>query len=254
MGWIAAGTAIAGLGGAVLTSNAAGDAAKTQAAAADRASQAAQAQAAQTRADLSPYRDAGGIALGSWLTSVGLPGGSGPNLLAANGINGLTFQPTQAALEATPGYQFNLSQGLKSIGASNAAKGLGVSGAALKGATSFATGLADNTLKTQQGIFQSNLGNVLSPLQFGANLGQNAAATTGQQGLAGTNAANQASLAGAAASAAGTVGSGNALAGGLGSIGNAGPNYLLYNKLFGSGSGSAASSFDLGPSYTGWLS
>jgi hypothetical protein len=56
---------------------------------------------------------------------------------------------TQAQLEATPGYQFNLSQGLKATQSAAAAKGLGVSGAALKGAATYATGLADSTYQNQ---------------------------------------------------------------------------------------------------------
>src|SRR5215831_15810880 len=52
---------------------------------------------------------------------------------------------TLAQLEATPGYQFILDQGLKSTQNAVAARGLGVSGAAIKGAANYATGLAQNT-------------------------------------------------------------------------------------------------------------
>lgn len=58
-------------------------------------------------------------------------------------------QMTQAELEATPGYQFSLNQGLRAAQNSAAARGLGVSGAALAGAAKFATGLADNTYQNQ---------------------------------------------------------------------------------------------------------
>ncbi len=51
----------------------------------------------------------------------------------------------QSFLESTPGYKFTLDQGLKSTQNSFAAKGLANSGAALKGAATFATGLANNT-------------------------------------------------------------------------------------------------------------
>lgn len=173
---------------------------------------------------------------------------SGGNVLTANGLPGLTFQPTQAFLEQTPGYQFNLSQGLKSIQNSAAGRGLGVSGAALKGAAQFATGLADNTLQTQQGIFQANLGNVLNPLMWQANLGQNAAAQTGQQGVTAAANAGNARIAGANALAGGTVGAANALSGGLNGLAS---NYLLYS-LMNNSSANANSGSNYNPSYWGY--
>lgn len=241
---IGAGIAAAGLvgsvGGALISSNAAQSAANTQAAAADRASQAAQAQFQQTRADLAPYRDTGATGLSALQASLGL-GGSGTNLLSANGINSLTFQPTQAQLEATPGYKFDLSQGLQSVQNSNAAAGRGISGAALKGAAQYATGLANNTLSTQQGIFQANLGNVLNPLANLANLGQTAATQTGQQGLQATANSNALQVGGANAQAAGTVGSANAISGGLSSLSQTPLNYALYNQLLNSNQNAAGS-------------
>jgi hypothetical protein len=54
---------------------------------------------------------------------------------------------TQEQLEQTPGYQFVRDQGLKAVGNSAAARGLGVSGAAQKGAAAFATGHANATYK-----------------------------------------------------------------------------------------------------------
>ena len=165
------------------------------------------------------------------------PAAPGPNPLSSYGLSGLTFQPTQAQLSATPGYQWDLSQGLQGVANSNAAKGLGISGPALKGAAAYATGLANNTLTTQQGIFQQNLGNVINPLQFMANLGQTSAATTGQLGMQGINNANQALIGGANAQAAGTIGQANAFGNALGGLGNSATNYLLFNNLNGGGGG-----------------
>lgn len=229
--------AVAGLGGALISSSASKSAADTQATAANNATAASQAEAAQTRSDLAPFRDAGSSATSALETALGLPGGSGINPLTANGISGLTFQPTQAQLEATPGYKFDLAQGEQGVANSNAASGRGISGAALKGAASFATGLANNTLTTQAGIFQANLGNVLNPLQSLSNQGENAAAQTGALGTQNTNSANASAIGGANASAAGTVGSANAISGGLSSAGSAPLNFALYNQLLGGGSG-----------------
>jgi hypothetical protein len=243
---IAGTAAIAGIGGSLISANASKSAANTQAAAADLASQNSLDEFNNTRATLAPFVDAGTTGVSALQSSLGL-GGSGPNLLAANGINGLTFQPTTAQLTATPGYQFDLNQGLQGVANSNAAQGLGISGAALKGAANYATGLANNTLTTQQGIFQQNLGNVLNPLQNITGTGENAGATTGQQGITAVGNSNTALIGGANASAAGTVGSANALSGGLSSIGSAPTNYLLYNQLLGSNSGLNSSGPGTGP-------
>lgn len=59
------------------------------------------------------------------------------------------FQPTMEELAKTPGYQFTLDQGLKSTQNSYASKGLGSSGAAMKGAADYASGLASNTYQQQ---------------------------------------------------------------------------------------------------------
>lgn len=233
----------AGIAGAALSSSAASDAADKQTAAANLASGRALDQFTTTNENLRPYRDAGGSGLNALMASLGL-GGPGPNLLAANGVPGLTFQPTQAQLEATPGYQFTKAQGLQSVANSNAAAGRGISGAALKGAATFATGLADNTLKTQQSIFQSNLGNVLNPLANLANLGQTAATTTGQQGNTAVGNANALTVGGANAGAAGIVGGANAISGGLNSLGGQGLNYLLYSKLLGGDGGGSGGFYD----------
>jgi len=180
-----------------------------------------------TRNDLLPYNTAGQNVLGD-LTALARSGpyGGGKNYLAmAEGM--LPGQMTQAQLEQTPGYQFNLSQGLKSTQSAAAARGLGVSGAALKGAATYATGLADSTYQQQFQNAQTRYGDVLNlntgqqanlqnqyaRLSGVASLGENAAAQTGIAGTAaaatGGNYLNQAGL----ADAAGAVGVGRAATG-----------------------------------------
>ncbi len=163
--------------------------------------------------------------------------GGQQNPLTAAGLSGLTFQPTQAQLEATPGYQFDLSQGLRGVENSASAQGRGLSGAALKGAAGFATGLANNTLTTQQGIFQQNLGNVLNPLMSLAGMGEGAATGLGQIGQNSAQSIGQSLTGQGNALAAGTVGSANAISGGLSGLGNSASNFLLFNALTGAGSG-----------------
>lgn len=240
---IAGATAIGSIGSSLLSSGAASSAAGQQSAAAQQATAASQAEAAQTRADLLPYNQIGQQGAEQLASLEGLNGsGNQSSAFKGYGLSGLTFQPTQAQLAATPGYQWNLAQGQQAVANSNAAQGRGISGAALKGAANYATGLASNTLGQQQQIFQSNLANVLGPLSNLSTQGENAAAQTGQLGTSNVNSANQAAIGGANASAAGTVGSANALSGGLSALGSAPTNYLLYNQLLGGGSNAAFSS------------
>ena len=85
----------------------------------------------------------------------------------------------QATLEATPGYQFNKTQGLKAVQNAAAARGLGASGAALKGAATFATGLADNTYQQQFQNAVTNQTNAYNRLKGLIDTGETAAAGQG---------------------------------------------------------------------------
>jgi hypothetical protein len=192
----------------------------------------------QTAGTLQPFVSTGQAALPNLLSlAQSGPTGGGPDYLSqAAGM--VPPQMTEAQLVQTPGYQFNLSQGLKAVQSSAAARGLGVSGQAMKGAATYATGHADNTNQNQfnnaqqrfSDVFnlntgqQTNLQNQFSRMQNTASLGENAGAQTGTIGasLAQTqgNLLNQAGLAGAA----GATGVGSAVTGGINS-------YLGYNAL-----------------------
>lgn len=207
---ISAGVAGAGaVGSAVVGSNAAKEAAKVQSKAAGKAADATMQRFEQVRADLKPYMTVGEDAIDPLRGLLGLDGGDAAGMLAA--------------LEQTPGYQFTLEQGLRGVQNSYAAKGLGSSGAALKGAAEYSTGLAQQT-------YQQQLANYFNL----AGMGQNAAAQTGQFGTAATQSANNALLGGATATASGIVGSANAIgagiAGATGAIGNSVNMLGLYNS------------------------
>jgi hypothetical protein len=165
---------------------------------------------------------------------------------------------TEADLQNTPGYQFQLAQGLKATQAAAAARGLGVSGASLKGAATFATGLADSNYQNQfnnaqtawqdvinqgaQSLQQGTLAQQMQQQQYNqyaglGTLGENAAAGAGTAGTAAANATSTGLTAGAGqagnyltqagqAQAAGTAGVGNAATSGVNS-------YLSYNALQG---------------------
>jgi len=153
------------------------------------------------------------------------------------------WNPTMEGLAQTPGYQFALDQGLKATQSSAAARGLGVSGAAMRGAADYATGLASKTYDQQlknaidiygQGLSQydrqlagytagtgqfqnqfndywANQTNPFNQLFQVASLGSNSAAGQGTSGtLAASNIGNAAQNVGNA-QGAGIQGAGNAL-------------------------------------------
>lgn len=205
--------AAAGLAGSAISSSAAKSAAKTQARSADNAAAAQLAMYNQVRQDLSPYREYGTRA-GNEIINLLFADPSNPNSLRAD----TNF--TQADLEATPGYKFTLGQGLKATQNSAAARGLGVSGAAMRGAADYATGLSDQTYNTRfNQRLQAQDANYNRLIGM-TTLGQNAAAMTGAMGLQSQNAASQFQTAGANAIAAGKVGSANAWGSALNNAGN----------------------------------
>lgn len=171
----------------------------------------------QTRADLLPYNEAGQYATGQ----------------LRNRLTELTSPiiMDQATLEQTPGYQFNLTQGLKSVQNSAAARGLGTSGAALKGAASYATGLADSTYQNQFNNAVTNQTNAYNRLLGVSQLGENAAAQTGSAGTAAAQGAGQAYQNAATAQAAGLTGAANSLSNGANNY--AQYNYLMKNGMYG---------------------
>ena len=222
MAWVATAVIGAGLIGAGATVYSATKAASAQTSAADTAAAAATNSFNTTNTNLAPYRDIGNTAainLTSKLSDLTTP---------------ITMD--QSTLEKTPGYQFNLTQGLKAAQNSAAARGLGTSGAALKGATTFATGLADNTYQNQFNNANTNQTNAFNRLSSLVNTGENAAAGTGA----------------AASTAAGQIGSaagyaGNAQAGAANATGSAISNltnnlggYAAYKGIYGTSPGASA--------------
>jgi hypothetical protein len=111
-----------------------------------------------------------------------------------------------------------------------------VSGASLKGAATYATGLADSTYTTQFNIAQKrfedllslntgqqgNLTNQYNRLSGVATIGEDAAAKTGTTGAYLANASGNALMAGGQAMGSGIAGAGNAVSGGIN-------NYLQYD-------------------------
>lgn len=153
-------------------------------------------------------------------------GAGDPNYLALS-QDAMPGRMSQAELENTPGYQFNLQNGLRATQNSAAARGLGVSGAALKGAAAYATGLADSTYQNQfnnaqtrsqdyinlNTANQGNQTNLFNRLADTTKIGANVA--VGQGSNSTTSAGNQGNFLSSAGQlqGAGTVGVGSAATG-----------------------------------------
>jgi hypothetical protein len=256
------GIAAAALGAGVLSAGASIYGAQTAAGAQENAAQTAsntQLQAAQLanqtqlgmfnklQGNLAPYMGAGtnaNAAIASELPSLTAP-------LAPISMN-------ETALQQTPGYQFNLTQGLKSTQSAAAARGLGISGAALKGAASYATGLADSTYQNQFNNAQTNWQNQNTNRTFALNaltgqqsLGENAAAGVGNAGIATGNSIAANTVGAANSVASNTIGAGNAagaanIASGnaVGTAANSAlQSYTLNNLLSGAGGAGGGGSF-----------
>ncbi|WP_186035150.1 DNA transfer protein p32 [Burkholderia gladioli] len=246
--------AATGLAGAAVSSSASKSAADTQADAANRAADLQNQQWQQTQANLKPYLQLGTSAISPLLAAMGYNvTQNGDGTYSFNGTNPSNIlqqqftAPTEAQAQATPGYQFTLNQGLKSVQNSAAARGLGTSGAALKGASTYATGLADSTyndvfnraLQTFNTNYSSAANNVNRLAGLVGN-GQNAASTNGTLGAAAAGNIGNTLTSGANAIASGTVGSANALTNALGGIGSNALTYgLLTNNAGGGTSGGA---------------
>jgi hypothetical protein len=272
------GLAIGGLGaGASIFGALSG--ANAQEKAAQQASQTQMAMFGQAQQNLSPYMNLGTSNMGNLQGAAGnlsnfANGPSLQNLLNfAGNTSGITnfannFAPptNQAQLAQTPGYQFTLNQGLESTQNSFAAQGLGSSGAAMKGAAQYATGLADttynqqlqnylNTYQTglggQESAYSTGLGGLtsayssgLSGLQAPVNAYQNIVGTGANaagglsQAALGTGQSIGSNILGAgAAQAGGNIAAGNAVSG----LANTGVNYTVLSNLLSQKNGAAPS-------------
>lgn len=178
-----------------------------------------------------------------------------------NNILNQSFKaPTAEEAAQTPGYQFTLDNGLRAVQNSASARGLGTSGAAMRGAADYASGLANSTYNDVYSralnTFNTNYGSAANRVNRLWNLvgsGQNAAATNGSLGAQTANSIGDTLMSGANAAAAGRVGSANALAGGLNGLGQ---NALLYGMMQNNaGSGSAGGGVGVNPfGYSGTYS
>ena len=223
-----AGAGLVGAGASIYSSSQAADAQREGIA----ASAAAQQKAFDEQKALNaPFREGGIAAQNRLLTYLGLTPAEG---------SGVTVDPNDPNFgrytgdfgmkdfEADPGYNVRLSEGMKGLQNSAAARGLLSSGSTLKGITDYGQNAASQEYGNAYQRYQTNRANQLNPLTGILGMGQtatnnvsNAAGQLGQ-GL------GQAAAATGAANASSYINSGNALNSALSGGVNA---YMGYNNM-----------------------
>jgi hypothetical protein len=217
--------ATAAIGGSLIASSGAKNAAKTQAAAADRSAQ-VQQDIFNKQVELqAPFREAGLTAQNQLLQLLGI---GGDKTAAGYGSAAQSFGMDQ--FQADPGYQFRQDEGMKALERSAAARGGLLSGSMLKGIQRFSQGQASDEYNNAFNRYQVERNARLNPLQSLMGAGQTGANTlTNAAGQLGQGLSDSIQNAGAAR-ASGYVGSSNALASALGGIGNSLAQGYAYNS------------------------
>ena len=202
MPWAAAVGAVGAIGGALISSSAASDAADSQARSSADAIAEQRRQADRGYADGAPYRAAGAQALGQ--------------LQAENGR-----MPTAAEVMSDPGYAFGQQQGQQALDRKAAAGGGRVSGASLKAASSYATDYAT----TGYGAAYQRRQDRLNRLASLAGIGQTATGASAAAGGASANAISGIIGSQGDARAAGQLAQGNIWSGAANQLGAIGQRW-----------------------------
>jgi hypothetical protein len=202
------------VGSAVIGASASSKAAKSQAAAADRSSE-AQERMFERQVELSePWRKAGETAL---------------NKLVPLATEYTPFGMAQ--FQADPGYGFRMSEGMKALERSAAARGGLLSGGMLKGIQRFGQDLGSQEYANAFNRYQTERAARLQPLQSLAGVGQTTAQQIGEAGMRTAANIGETQMSGAAARASGYVGGANALTQGLGTYLNYSQGQNMLNAL-----------------------
>jgi hypothetical protein len=207
---------VAAVGGsAVLGAFSSRSAAKTQAAAADRATAATLSQYEQTREDMAPWREAGGRALTQ----------------LESRLPELTRRFSLADFLKDPGYDFRLAEGEKAINRAAAARGSWDSGATGKALTRYGQDYASGEFGSAANRFRLGQEDEYNRLAGVSGTGQTTARDIGEFGARSTERASDYLMSGAAARGAGAVGAANAISGGVVGGFNAYNSYRLVDAL-----------------------
>lgn len=213
MPWGFAAAAVGTIAGAVISSQGAQSAADTQAAAANNASQVQVDEFNQIQQNLNPYMTAGSNALKA------LQGGLGINADGTYNPNAPLIAPFDASkFHASPGYQFQLQQGLGAINNAASARGGVFSGNTLKALNNYAQGAANQDYYNALNAYNQQQQNVYARLASQAGSGQNAAANLGGFGQNTANAISSNLIGAGNAQAAAQVAGSNAFGSGVNNL------------------------------------
>jgi hypothetical protein len=213
------GAGVLGAGASIYGANKAADA---QTSASNAAIANSKAMYDTTRGDLSTYRDTGANAAGQLNSRLS-------ELTTPISVNPQDFLNSDM-------YKFAQTQGERAVTNTSAARGLATSGAALKGAAAFESGLNSQMYQQNFNNQNTNQTNAYSRLKGLLDTGENAAAQTGTIGQSSVNQQNSA-IAGsgnAQAAAANTTGSS------LANLSNNVGGYAMYQGIYGSPTGGAS--------------
>jgi hypothetical protein len=210
-------------------SNAAKSAARTQAGAAQAATD-AQERMFERQVELQePFREAGLAGQNRLLELLGIGGEKG-----AQGYGRYAtadFTPANFLANQDPGYAFRMSEGLKGLERSAAARGGMLSGSALKGIQRYSQGLASDEYQNAFNRYQTQRTNTLNPFASLAGVAQSASNTMGTAAGAFGQQMGANIIGAGNAAAAGQVGSANAITSGLGQGLNFYQNQQFLNNM-----------------------
>jgi hypothetical protein len=131
-----------------------------------------------------------------------------------------------------PGYQFRLSEGMKGLERSAAARGGLLSGGTLKGIQRYGQDMASTEYQNAFNRYQAERTGTLNPYQSLAGVGQSTANTLGTMGMNYANQVGELYQGGANARASGYMGQANAISGAIGNISNQYYQNQLMNRVF----------------------
>jgi len=219
--------AVTTVGGSLLGAKASRDASSAQQQAAAQASD-VQRDIFERQAELqAPFREAGLKGQNRLMELLGIGGTAG----APGYGRYATAEFTPEKFQADPGYAFRMSEGMKALERSAAARGGLLSGATLRGTQRYGQDLASQEYQNAFNRYQAERAGTLNPYQALAGTAQSSANVLGQQaGQLGQQLGSNI-IGSGNAQASGYIGQANAIAGGLGQGLNFYQNQQLLNRL-----------------------
>jgi hypothetical protein len=216
--------------GGLFGASAAKSAAKTQAAAAREATALQKEQFERVQQNLAPYQQSGVPAINALQQGLGLAPGSTGNITQGS----LNTPFSQQQFQESPGYQFQLEQGLQASQAAASRTG-GLGGNQLLELTRMGQGYASQDYNQQRQLYDQEQAQKYNQLMGLVGVGENAAAGVGTAGQTYATAAGSNIMAGANATSAGQIMGGNFLGGNIAGMGQAIGNQMYTNNLMNPG-------------------